>query len=107
MNDCSPYHLPSPKFPQQGRKEVQRELWRIQDVLAGLSGRRENYRFTVDWLHNPGGSFVIQPFVHPSQGLMTEPPHCPQRGCWCCLAPPPWYQLAPPSAERCPPHRSG
>lgn len=58
MNDCSPYHLPSPKFPQQDRKEVQRELWRIQDVLAGLSGRRENYRLTVDWLHNPGGSFV-------------------------------------------------
>lgn len=37
---------------------MQRELWRIQDVLAGLSGRRENYRLTIDWLHNPGGSFA-------------------------------------------------
>lgn len=37
---------------------MQRELWRIQDVLAGLSGRRENYRLTIDWLHNPGGSLA-------------------------------------------------
>lgn len=27
-------------------------------MLAGLSGRRENYRLTIDWLHNPGGSFA-------------------------------------------------
>lgn len=51
-------HLPSPYHPQQDRREVQRELWRIEDVLAGLSGRRENYRLTVDWLQNPGRSFL-------------------------------------------------
>lgn len=58
MNDRTLYHLPVVNLPQQDRREVQRELWRIQDVLAGLSGRRENYRLTIDWLHNPGGSFA-------------------------------------------------
>lgn len=58
MNNCSLYHLPFLNLPQQDRREVQRELWRIQDVLAGLSGRRENYRLTIDWLLNPGGLFA-------------------------------------------------
>ncbi|XP_075884987.1 pleckstrin homology domain-containing family A member 7-like isoform X3 [Nelusetta ayraudi] len=65
----------------QDRKEVQRELWRIQDVLAGLSGRRENYRLTVDWLHNPERMLVLSgpaPMVPTDPTLSREVPSPPQ-----------------------------
>lgn len=35
---------------------MKRELWRIEDVLAGLSGSKENYRVTIDSVQNPGVS---------------------------------------------------
>lgn len=46
-------------------------------MLAGLSGRRENYRLTVDWLHNPGGSFastICPPITSLDDGHSLPPP---------------------------------
>lgn len=38
--------------PQQS--ELKRELWRIEDVLAGLSASKANFRITIDSVQNPG-----------------------------------------------------
>lgn len=37
------------------QSELKRELWRIEDVLAGLSASKANFRITVDSVQNPGG----------------------------------------------------
>lgn len=49
---------------------MKRELWRIEDVLAGLSGSKENYRVTIDSVQNPGVSgrrhtCHTEPPIHP------------------------------------------
>lgn len=33
---------------------MQKDLWRIEDVLAGLSTNKENFRILVDSVKNPG-----------------------------------------------------
>lgn len=42
--------------PQQEKSEMKRELWRIEDVMAGLSASKANYRVTIDSIQNPGRS---------------------------------------------------
>ncbi len=34
--------------------EMKRELWRIEDVMAGLSASKANYKITIDSVQNPG-----------------------------------------------------
>lgn len=36
------------------QSELKRELWRIEDVLAGLSASKANFRITIDSVQNPG-----------------------------------------------------
>lgn len=36
------------------KSELKRELWRIEDVLAGLSASKANYRVTIESVQNPG-----------------------------------------------------
>ncbi|XP_051501488.1 pleckstrin homology domain-containing family A member 7-like isoform X13 [Myxocyprinus asiaticus] len=36
--------------------QLRKELWRIEDVLAGLSSSKANYKVTIDSLRNPGES---------------------------------------------------
>lgn len=33
---------------------MKRELWRIEDVMAGLSARKANYQITIESVQNPG-----------------------------------------------------
>lgn len=33
---------------------MKRELWRIEDVMAGLSSSKTNYKITIDSVQNPG-----------------------------------------------------
>lgn len=40
---------------QQEKGEMKRELWRIEDVMAGLSASKANYKITIDSVQNPGG----------------------------------------------------
>ncbi|KAL0967963.1 hypothetical protein UPYG_G00260400 [Umbra pygmaea] len=44
--------------PQQEKKEIQRELWRIEDVMAGLSSSKANYKITIDSVQNPERKLV-------------------------------------------------
>lgn len=39
---------------QQEKGEMKRELWRIEDVMAGLSGSKANYKVTIASVQNPG-----------------------------------------------------
>ncbi|XP_067299035.1 pleckstrin homology domain-containing family A member 7 isoform X14 [Pseudorasbora parva] len=41
---------------QHEKSQLRKELWRIEDVLAGLSSSKANYRVTIDSVQNPGES---------------------------------------------------
>lgn len=43
------------------QSELKRELWRIEDVLAGLSASKANFRITIDSVQNPGGFLLRVP----------------------------------------------
>lgn len=43
----------APSAPQE-KSQIQKDLWRIEDVLAGLSVNKENYRVLVGSVKNPG-----------------------------------------------------
>lgn len=40
--------------PQQEKAQVRKELWRIEDVMAGLSTSKANYKVTISSITNPG-----------------------------------------------------
>lgn len=39
---------------QQEKAQVRKELWRIEDVMAGLSASKANYKVTISSITNPG-----------------------------------------------------
>lgn len=41
---------------QQEKAQVRKELWRIEDVMAGLSTSKANYKVTISSITNPGGT---------------------------------------------------
>ncbi|XP_037109907.1 pleckstrin homology domain-containing family A member 7-like isoform X10 [Syngnathus acus] len=62
--------------PQQEKGEMKRELWRIEDVMAGLSGSKTNYKVTIDSVQNPERKLVpsvSEPSV-PSSTADVQPP---------------------------------
>ncbi|XP_046889406.1 pleckstrin homology domain-containing family A member 7 isoform X3 [Hypomesus transpacificus] len=48
----------------QEKAEIKRELWRIEDVMAGLSSSKANYMVTIDSVQNPERKVV--PFLSDS-----------------------------------------
>uniref|UniRef100_A0A8C1I9B1 Pleckstrin homology domain containing, family A member 7b n=1 Tax=Cyprinus carpio TaxID=7962 RepID=A0A8C1I9B1_CYPCA len=52
---------------QQEKSQLRKELWRIEDVLAGLSSSKANYRVTIDSVRNPERKLV------PSASLSAVP----------------------------------
>ncbi|XP_056317413.1 pleckstrin homology domain-containing family A member 7 isoform X8 [Danio aesculapii] len=52
---------------QQEKSQMRKELWRIEDVLAGLSSSKANYRVTIDSVRNPERKLV------PSASLSAVP----------------------------------
>ncbi|CAB1339277.1 unnamed protein product [Coregonus sp. 'balchen'] len=49
---------------QQEKSQIKRELWRIEDVIAGLSSSKANYQVTISSVTNPERKLV--PSVLPS-----------------------------------------
>ncbi|XP_029283814.1 pleckstrin homology domain-containing family A member 7 isoform X4 [Cottoperca gobio] len=43
---------------QQERVQIRKELWRIEDVIAGLSTSKANYKVTISSVTNPERKFV-------------------------------------------------
>ncbi|KAJ8396688.1 hypothetical protein AAFF_G00015260 [Aldrovandia affinis] len=54
-------------FSQQEKAQIRRELWRIEDVMAGLSSSKAHYQVTMDSVKNPERKLV------PSVSLPSVP----------------------------------
>ncbi|KAM9352652.1 pleckstrin homology domain-containing family A member 7-like [Symphorus nematophorus] len=63
-------HMNHGATPQKG--EMKRELWRIEDVMAGLSASKANYKITIDSVQNPERKLV------PSVSDPAVPSHSPE-----------------------------
>lgn len=61
-------HMNHSATPQQEKAEMKRELWRIEDVMGGLSASKANYKITVDSVQNPERKLV------PSLSEVRPPP---------------------------------
>ncbi|NP_001392000.1 pleckstrin homology domain-containing family A member 7 isoform 8 [Mus musculus] len=72
----------------QEKSQIQKDLWRIEDVMAGLSANKENYRVLVGSVKNPERK-TVPLFPHPSvpslspteskPALQPSPPTSPVR----------------------------
>ncbi|KAK1159810.1 hypothetical protein AOXY_G21234 [Acipenser oxyrinchus oxyrinchus] len=52
---------------RQEKSQMQKDLWRIEDVMAGLSSSKANYKFTIDSVQNPERQIV------PSMSSLSVP----------------------------------
>ncbi|XP_042351473.1 pleckstrin homology domain-containing family A member 7-like [Plectropomus leopardus] len=69
-------HMNHSATPQQEKAEMKRELWRIEDVMGGLSASKANYKITIDSVQNPEKKLVpsmSDPAV-PSLSTGVQPP---------------------------------
>ncbi|KAM5318918.1 pleckstrin homology domain-containing family A member 7 isoform 3-T3 [Glossophaga mutica] len=61
----------------QEKSQIQKDLWRIEDVIAGLSANKENFRILVDSVKNPERK-TVPLFPHPPvpslSTLESKPP---------------------------------
>ncbi|KAG5270702.1 hypothetical protein AALO_G00195560 [Alosa alosa] len=71
---------------QQEKAQLRKELWRIEDVMAGLSSSKANYKITVDSVQNPErklvpsvSSSVPSLSASPSAGQLKSLPHSPSQ----------------------------
>ncbi|KAJ8406465.1 hypothetical protein AAFF_G00300390 [Aldrovandia affinis] len=68
---------------QQEKEQMRRELWRVEDVLAGLSSSKANYEVTIESVKNPERKLVPSASsTVPSQRASmpageTDPTLCP------------------------------
>uniref|UniRef100_A0AAZ3R5A2 Pleckstrin homology domain containing, family A member 7b n=1 Tax=Oncorhynchus tshawytscha TaxID=74940 RepID=A0AAZ3R5A2_ONCTS len=59
----------------QEKSQIKRELWRIEDVIAGLSSSKANYHVTISSVTNPGErSAVALPPTAPTSAPQPPPP---------------------------------
>lgn len=77
---------PAPCVPQE-KSQIQKDLWRIEDVMAGLSVNKENYRVLVGSVKNPGKTVSHLPGVGTWRGgwhgPCTEEVSIPPLYCFC------------------------
>ncbi|XP_031425362.1 pleckstrin homology domain-containing family A member 7 isoform X3 [Clupea harengus] len=71
---------------QQEKVQLRKELWRIEDVIAGLSSNKANYEITVDSMQNPErklvpsvSSSVPSLSASPSAGQLKSLQHSPSQ----------------------------
>ncbi|XP_051237742.1 pleckstrin homology domain-containing family A member 7 isoform X5 [Dicentrarchus labrax] len=69
-------HMNHSATPQQEKSEMKRELWRIEDVMAGLSASKVNYKITIDSVQNPERKLVpsVSDPAVPSHSTEVQPP---------------------------------
>ncbi|XP_074533086.1 pleckstrin homology domain-containing family A member 7-like isoform X3 [Halichoeres trimaculatus] len=60
----------------QEKADMKRELWRIEDVMAGLSASKANYKITIDSVQNPERKLVpsVSDPAVPSHNPEVKPP---------------------------------
>ncbi|KAK3562016.1 hypothetical protein QTP86_024486 [Hemibagrus guttatus] len=59
-------YLCSPTSTLQEKGQLRKELWRIEDVMAGLSSSKANYQMIVDSVQNPGEPGAVPPAIAPT-----------------------------------------
>ncbi|XP_043981237.1 pleckstrin homology domain-containing family A member 7 isoform X9 [Gambusia affinis] len=52
-------HMTHNDTSQQEKAELKRELWRIEDVMGGLSASKANFKITVDSIQNPADRRLV------------------------------------------------
>ncbi|KAK2100693.1 Pleckstrin y domain-containing A member 7 [Saguinus oedipus] len=63
--DRLPGELSPMSYSQEAEKsQIQKDLWRIEDVIAGLSANKENFRILVESVKNPERK-TVPLFPHP------------------------------------------
>ncbi|KAM4572869.1 pleckstrin homology domain-containing family A member 7-like isoform 1-T1 [Odontesthes bonariensis] len=69
-------HMDHSATPQHEKSEMKRELWRIEDVMAGLSASKANYKITIDSVQNPERKLVpsVSDSAVPSHSTDVQPP---------------------------------
>ncbi|XP_034005041.1 pleckstrin homology domain-containing family A member 7 isoform X2 [Trematomus bernacchii] len=69
-------HMNHSATPQQEKGEMKRELWRIEDVMGGLSASKANYKITIDSVQNPERKLVpsVSDRSVPSLSAEVQPP---------------------------------
>ncbi|XP_036002460.1 pleckstrin homology domain-containing family A member 7 isoform X3 [Fundulus heteroclitus] len=69
-------HMTHGDTSQQEKAELKRELWRIEDVMGGLSSSKANYKITVESIQNPDRRLVpsVSDQAVPSLSAEVQPP---------------------------------
>uniref|UniRef100_A0A8C9ZTA7 Pleckstrin homology domain containing, family A member 7a n=2 Tax=Sander lucioperca TaxID=283035 RepID=A0A8C9ZTA7_SANLU len=69
-------HMNHSATSQQEKTEMKRELWRIEDVMGGLSASKANYKITIDSVQNPERKLVpsVSDPAVPSHSIEVQPP---------------------------------
>ncbi|XP_039988170.1 pleckstrin homology domain-containing family A member 7-like isoform X2 [Xiphias gladius] len=69
-------HMNHSSTPQREKAEMKRELWRIEDVMSGLSASKANYKVTIDSVQNPERKLVpsVSDPAVPSHSTEVHPP---------------------------------
>ncbi|XP_068169059.1 pleckstrin homology domain-containing family A member 7-like isoform X2 [Antennarius striatus] len=69
-------HMNQSSASQQEKSVMKRELWRIEDVMAGLSANKANYKITIDSVQNPERKLVpsVSDPAVPSSPEVRPPP---------------------------------
>ncbi|XP_078023669.1 pleckstrin homology domain-containing family A member 7-like isoform X3 [Epinephelus lanceolatus] len=69
-------HMNDSATPQQEKAEMKRELWRIEDVMGGLSASKANYKITIDSVQNPERKLVpsVSELAVPCLSTEVQPP---------------------------------
>ncbi|KAM7002333.1 pleckstrin homology domain-containing family A member 7-like [Tautogolabrus adspersus] len=69
-------HMNHSATHQQEKADMKRELWRIEDVMAGLSASKTNYKITIDSVQNPERKLVpsVSDSAVPSPNTEVQPP---------------------------------
>uniref|UniRef100_A0A8D3E2M9 Pleckstrin homology domain containing, family A member 7b n=1 Tax=Scophthalmus maximus TaxID=52904 RepID=A0A8D3E2M9_SCOMX len=63
---------------QQEKVQIRKELWRIEDVIAGLSTSKANYKVTISSVTNPGKTGTTWSFsTAPTSAPLATPPPFP------------------------------
>uniref|UniRef100_A0A3B3ZMB5 Pleckstrin homology domain-containing family A member 7 n=1 Tax=Periophthalmus magnuspinnatus TaxID=409849 RepID=A0A3B3ZMB5_9GOBI len=57
----------------QEKVQIRKELWRVEDVIAGLSANKTNYKVTISSITNPGETYCPSS----SSSAPTSPPPSP------------------------------
>uniref|UniRef100_A0A8C7S3S3 Pleckstrin homology domain containing A7 n=1 Tax=Oncorhynchus mykiss TaxID=8022 RepID=A0A8C7S3S3_ONCMY len=63
----------------QEKFQIKRELWRIEDVIAGLSSSKANYQVTISSVTNPGerSAVALPPLASTTPTSAPQPPPPP------------------------------